>query len=77
MTASRTRTAPWRGRCGEEEYGEEATWLGFLLCWPNPMDFCWPNPMDKKELLFLYLTNEVEFGQDILQDCVSSYHLHV
>jgi len=28
-------------------------------------------------LLFLYLTNEVEFGQDILQDCISSYHLHV
>ena len=28
-------------------------------------------------LLFLYLTNEVEFGQDILQGCVSSYHLHV
>ena len=28
-------------------------------------------------LLFLYLTNEIEFGQDILQDCVSSYHLHV
>ena len=28
-------------------------------------------------LLFLYLTNEVEFGQDILQNCVSSYHLHV
>ena len=68
MTASRTRTAPWRGRCGEEEYGEEATWLGFLLCWPNPMD--------KKELLFLYLTNEVKFGQDILQDFVSSYHLY-
>ena len=29
------------------------------------------------DLLFLYLTNEVEFGQDILQGCVSSYHLHV
>ena len=28
-------------------------------------------------LLFLYLTNEVEFGQDILQSCVSSFHLHV
>ena len=28
-------------------------------------------------LLFLYLTNEVESGQDILQGCVSSYHLHV
>jgi len=28
-------------------------------------------------LLFLYLKNEVEFGQDILQNCVSSYHLHV
>jgi hypothetical protein len=28
-------------------------------------------------LLFLYLTNEVEFGQDILQGCVSSYHLHM
>ena len=28
-------------------------------------------------LLFLYLTNKVEFGQDILQGCVSSYHLHV
>ena len=28
-------------------------------------------------LLFLYLTNEVEFGQDILKDCVSSYHLYV
>jgi hypothetical protein len=27
--------------------------------------------------LFLYLTNKVEFGQDILQDCVSSYHLHM
>ena len=27
--------------------------------------------------VFLYLTNEVEFVQDILQDCVSSYHLHV
>ena len=26
---------------------------------------------------FLYLTNEVEFGHDILQDCVSSYHLYV
>ena len=26
---------------------------------------------------FLYLTNEVEFGHDILQDYVSSYHLHV
>ena len=24
-----------------------------------------------------YLTNEVEFGQYILQDCASSYHLHV
>ena len=24
-----------------------------------------------------YLTNEVEFGQDILHDCISSYHLHV
>ena len=30
-----------------------------------------------RNLLFLYLTNEVEFGQDILQGCVSSYHLHV
>ena len=30
-----------------------------------------------RNLLFLYLTNEVEFGQDILQDCVSSYHLYV
>ena len=29
------------------------------------------------KLLFLYLTNKVEFGQDILQSCVSSYHLHV
>jgi hypothetical protein len=28
-------------------------------------------------LLFLYLTNEVEFGQNILQGCVSSYHLHM
>ena len=28
-------------------------------------------------LLFLYLTNEVEFENDILQDCISSYHLHV
>ena len=32
---------------------------------------------DIRILLFLYLTNEVEFGQDIFQDCVSSYHLHV
>ena len=30
-----------------------------------------------RNLLFLYLTNEVEFGQDILQDCVLSYHLYV
>ena len=29
------------------------------------------------DLLFLYLTNKVEFGQDILQGCVSLYHLHV
>jgi len=29
------------------------------------------------KLLFLYLTNEFEFGYDILQGCVSSYHLHV
>ena len=29
------------------------------------------------KFLFLYLTNEVEFGQDILQDCISSYHLHM
>jgi hypothetical protein len=29
-----------------------------------------------RHLLFLYLTNEVKFGQDI-QGCVSSYHLHV
>ena len=29
------------------------------------------------KLLFLYLTNEVEFGQNILQDCVSLHHLHV
>jgi hypothetical protein len=28
-------------------------------------------------LLFLYLTNEVEFGQDILQGCVSSYYLYM
>jgi hypothetical protein len=28
-------------------------------------------------LLFLYLTNEVEFEQNILQFCVLSYHLHV
>ena len=28
-------------------------------------------------LLFLYLINEVEFGHNILQGCVSSYHLHV
>ena len=28
-----------------------------------------------ENLLFLYLTNEVEFGQDFLQDYVSSYHL--
>jgi hypothetical protein len=27
--------------------------------------------------VILYLTNEVEFGQDILQGCVSSYHLHM
>ena len=27
-----------------------------------------------RNLLFLYLTNEVEFEQDILQGCVSSYH---
>ena len=30
-----------------------------------------------RNLLFLYLTNEVEFEQYILQGCVSSYHLHV
>ena len=30
-----------------------------------------------RNLLFLYLINEVEFGQNILQGCVSSYHLHV
>ena len=30
-----------------------------------------------RNLLFLYLTKEVEFGKDILQDCISSYHLHV
>ena len=30
-----------------------------------------------RNLLFLYLINEVEFGQDILQGCVSSYHLHM
>ena len=28
-------------------------------------------------LLFLYLIIEVEFGQNILQDYVSSYHLNV
>ena len=28
-------------------------------------------------LFFLYLTDEVEFGQDILQCCLSSYHLYV
>jgi len=28
-------------------------------------------------LLFLYLTDEIEFGQYILQNCVSSYHLYV
>ena len=28
-------------------------------------------------LFFLYLIDEVKFGQDILQGCVSSYHLHV
>ena len=28
-------------------------------------------------LFFLYLTDEVEFGKDILQDCVPSYHLDV
>ena len=26
-------------------------------------------------LFFLYLTDEVEFGQDILQGCVPSYYL--
>jgi hypothetical protein len=30
-----------------------------------------------RNLLFLYLTNEVEFWQDVLQGCVSSYHLHM
>jgi hypothetical protein len=30
-----------------------------------------------RNLLFLYLTNEVKFGHDSLQSCVSSYHLHV
>jgi hypothetical protein len=30
-----------------------------------------------RKLLFLYLTNEFEFGQDILQVCVSSYYLYV
>ena len=30
-----------------------------------------------RNLLFLYLTNEIEFRRDILQSCVSSYHLHV
>ena len=30
-----------------------------------------------RNLLFLYLTNEVEFVQNILQSCLSSYHLHV
>jgi len=30
-----------------------------------------------RNLLFLYLTNKFEFEQDILQGCVSSYHLHV
>ena len=34
-------------------------------------------PNDLLEIYYFYLTNEVEFGQDILQDCVSSYHLHV
>ena len=30
-----------------------------------------------RNLLFLYVINEVEFGQDILQGYVSSYHLYV
>ena len=30
-----------------------------------------------RNLLILYLTNEVEFEKDILQNCVSSYHLYV
>jgi len=30
-----------------------------------------------RNLLFLYLTNEVEFGHNILWGCVLSYHLHV
>ena len=34
-------------------------------------------PRNPATLLFLYLTNEVEFGHDILQDCISSYNLHV
>ena len=31
-------------------------------------------PNDLLEIYYFYLTNKVEFGQDILQDCVSSYH---
>jgi len=30
-----------------------------------------------RNLLILYLTNKFEFGQDILQGCVSSYYVHV
>ena len=33
--------------------------------------------LDDMKFVILYLTDEVEFGQDILQNCVSSYHLHV
>jgi hypothetical protein len=33
--------------------------------------------MIHKKFLVLYLANEVGFEQDMLQGCVSSYHLHV
>jgi hypothetical protein len=29
------------------------------------------------KFVIVYLTNEIKFGQDILQDYVSSYHMHV
>ena len=47
---------------------------------PQPSCVIFTNHLDSFlawNLLFLYLTNEVEFGQVILQGCVSSYHLHV
>ena len=47
---------------------------------PQPSCVIFTNHLDSFlawNLLFLYITNGIEFAQDILQDCVSSYHLYV